>query len=83
MAGMFIYKPTDWAALLGGNTAAVKSIICLPIAIAAACPAAKRMKFLSTARGEAVMTGASFAAVCLCIVFIIGSSYNPFIYFRF
>ena len=64
-----------------------KMIVALIIAIIASTPMLKEARFLEKIRHSAIAGYASsamhLALFFVCIVFVVSSSYNPFIYFRF
>ncbi|OQB53717.1 MAG: Peptidoglycan O-acetyltransferase [Firmicutes bacterium ADurb.Bin146] len=81
---MFVFKFTDWPALLSADLSIMKGFVFVLAGILFSFPVfkltyiKKQHKILQTAT---VLCYAVLLA--LCIMHIISSSYNPFIYFRF
>ena len=80
---MFSYTPTNWSLLLASDTTKLFSAIFIIPAIIFSFPVAKKLRV-----GDGTVSNVAVDIVCLlllaaCIMFIISSSYNPFIYFRF
>lgn len=80
---MFSYTPTNWSLLLASDTTKLFSAIFIIPAIIFSFPVAKKLRV-----GDGTVSNVAVNIVCLlllaaCIMFIISSSYNPFIYFRF
>ena len=80
---MFSYTPTNWSLLLASDTTKLFSAIFIIPAIVFSFPVAKKLRV-----GDGTVSNVAVNIVCLLllaasIMFIISSSYNPFIYFRF
>ncbi len=80
---MFSFAPTDWVAVVTENSEILNGIIFLPLAIIAMFPWAKKIQFKNSSATELVKNILCAILLLLCILFILSSSYNPFIYFRF
>jgi len=84
---MFSYKFTDWSALLSADISVMKGFVFIPIAIFSAFPIIKTLKTVFIKKDSKILNILTdlcyIILLALCIAFIISSSYNPFIYFRF
>ena len=84
---MFSYKFTDWSALLSADISVMKGFVFIPIAILSAFPIIKTHKNVFIKKDSRILNILTdicyIILLALCIAFIISSSYNPFIYFRF
>ncbi len=78
---MFSFNFTDASTALIANTDVLFAFIYVPIGILFAIPWKKRIK-LSAIPGF-VANAACLILLAVCIMFIMGDTYNPFIYFRF
>lgn len=79
---MFVYRPTDIAGAITANTAIINGALFLPVALVLAFPIVKAIR-KRLAVPEAVLNLGCGVLLVLCLVFIVSSSFNPFIYFRF
>ncbi|MBQ8606328.1 MAG: MBOAT family protein [Clostridia bacterium] len=75
---MFTFRPTDWNAVFLENTSILTGLLFLPIGVLSMFPISKKVKL-----PDILANILTLAALFVCIVFIISSSFNPFIYFRF
>lgn len=81
LAMLFAGRATDWNAVAAENVSILKSLVYLPLGVLCCLPW-KRPKWKGT--GALILeNGLSLALLGLSIVYILSSSYNPFIYFRF
>ena len=84
LSTMFSASETNWTALYAGNAQISKYLLFLPLAVLFSFPVAKKIKISNNSAVEAVfVNGFYLVLIAVCIMFIISSSYNPFIYFRF
>lgn len=85
LAVMFTPYTTDWLAVLACDTSIIIPVLILPFAILFSFPVlAKWKKHADDTPLTALLTdGVCLGLLALSIAFIISSSYNPFIYFRF
>lgn len=83
LKSMFTWQPTDWVTVIAANTALLESLVWLPLGILCMFPILPKLKFKDTTFGTLLSHGLHLALALICIIFIISSSYNPFIYFRF
>lgn len=80
---MFLFTPSSWAALLNLDTAVCFKLLFILPGLVFSFPVVKRLR-LSSGTGGALVSAFLYAALlAVSITFIISSSYNPFIYFRF
>lgn len=82
---MFIYTPTAWTKVFTTNMSVFIQMGYLPIGFICCFPWSLR-RFTSKRDSTLYVlaeTGLYFVLLILCIAFIVSSSYNPFIYFRF
>lgn len=82
---MFIYKKTDWATILLNNLNVLKNLIYVAPAIIFSTPIIKIFndKFYNNNLYKIISNILILLLFLICIIFLLGSSYNPFIYFRF
>ena len=80
---MFVWTPTNWFEIVALDSTILESFVWLPLAMLCAFPILPKLKFKDTTFGTLVSHGLHLALAVICIIFIISSSYNPFIYFRF
>lgn len=81
---MFGFVPTDWTALLSGNVSRVFNLAFIIPGIIFSFPVARKLGFHENSAASCIAVNCMYVALlALCIAFIISSSYNPFIYFRF
>ena len=78
---MFLPHATSWSAVVSANASILKAVVYLPLGILCCLPILK--KPCQTTFGTVVANLAATALFFLCIVYVLSSSYNPFIYFRF
>lgn len=78
---MFLPHATSWSAVVSANASILKAVVYLPLGILCCLPILK--KPCQTTSGTVVTNLAATALFFLCIVYVLSSSYNPFIYFRF
>lgn len=83
---MICIFPTDWTTVLG-NAELVKSLLYMPIAILFCFPFWRKKAFEFYQSNCAVSCAVGFVVFAslfiICNAYLLGSTYNPFIYFRF
>ena len=81
---MFVYTPTDWFQVLQADTGVFAASLWLVPAVVFSFPVFRRVHAPDrTALGALVVNLGYLALLALCILYIVSSSFNPFIYFRF
>lgn len=81
---MFSFVSTDWTALLAADTSIVFSLLFVLPAAVFSFPIFKKLKVNDKSIfATAAVNACCFILLAACIVCIISSAYNPFIYFRF
>ncbi len=82
---MFLFTPTQWGKVLSADTSILLGLIYLPLAFVAAFPVLKwaERQLGDSLWADLVKNGLCLLLLVVCIVYIVSSSYNPFIYFRF
>ena len=83
LASMFTYRPTDWLGAVAENSEVLRAAYCLPLGFVCMLPIAKRVKLPDNAGGRIVSNLVCLGLAAACVIAIISSAYNPFIYFRF
>ena len=80
---MFCYGPTEWLDLISQNSDILLAVLYIPVGMLLSFPVAR--KLFSTEDGPAVPVQNIICLVLfvLCVIYLISSVYNPFIYFRF
>ena len=81
---MFVLAPTDWRALLALDTSVCSKALVLPFALLFCFPASKKRAKKEDSVLRCLLVNAGYAALLVvCVLFIISSSFTPFIYFNF
>ena len=81
---MFRPVATDWAALLLPDTSVCFKLLFILPALFFCFPLPEKLRLREDGVGSALLVNFLYAALlALSVMFIISSSYNPFIYFRF
>jgi len=81
---MFLFTPTDWAGLFSADASLSFALLFLPLGVLFSFPVAKKIRLPEEKLWACVLVyGAFTALLAVCIVLLISSAYNPFIYFRF
>lgn len=80
---MFIYHPTDWLRLMAENSDTLLTLIYVPIGLLFCFPVFTFIVERKTTTMLVVRTLAASLLLLLSIVYIVSSSFHPFIYFRF
>ena len=81
---MFSFTPTSWATLLSGDVSKLFNLAFIIPGILFSFPIAKKISFGGRSAASAIAANCLYILLfALCIAFIMSSSYNPFIYFRF
>lgn len=75
---MFNFSPTSWLDIILKNTSVLKGIAFVPIGLIAMLPISKKIKL-----PDVLANILTVLMLVICVIFIISSSFNPFIYFRF
>ena len=80
---MFVYRPTDWVSVICRTTSILTRAILLPIGILCMLPIGKKLKLGDGVIGTGLSCVLHGLLLLVCIIVLISSTYNPFIYFRF
>lgn len=81
---MFVYTPTDWFQVLQADTMVFSAVLFLPFAILFSFPVFGKLRAPDrTAPGALLVNLGYLALLAFCILYVVSSSFNPFIYFRF
>lgn len=83
LSGMFVYTPTDWRALLSLDASVCSKAAALPFALLFSFPLPGKHAKAEEGLWSAAVNGAYLALLCVCVMFIISTSFTPFIYFNF
>ena len=84
LRGMFVYAPTDWRGLLKLDASITSKLAMIPFALLFSFPVLQ--KWLPEEKGvmRSVLLNALYLALFgVCVLFLISSSFTPFIYFNF
>ena len=73
---MFVFTPTDWVSAVAENSQLLLGLVYLPLGVLACLPWKVQLP-------QWLRYFLCLALLGICIVLILSSSYNPFIYFRF
>lgn len=81
---MFSFVPTGWTTLLAGDVSKLFNLAFIIPGILFSFPVAGKLHIQEKDTVSAIAVNLMYIALlAVCIAFIISSSYNPFIYFRF
>lgn len=80
---MFTLQPTDWLAILQQHAPLVIAFVLIPLGIVCMLPVKRLFRVGEGLAAEIVSYALHGALLIACIVIMVSSSYNPFIYFRF
>lgn len=81
---MLVYTPTDWMGIVASDMSVGFYIFFLPLGIAFSFPIAKKINVNKNNMVHSMFINLIYLGLlALCIFFIVSSTYNPFIYFRF
>ncbi len=80
---MFLFTPSSWAALLNFDTSVCFKLLFIIPGLVFSFPVLKKLRLPSGAVGALASAFLYADLFAVSIMFIISSSYNPFIYFRF
>ena len=82
---MFIYRPTDWVGMAAADMSVLYGLFFIPLGLVWMLPLPKKLRLseYDSPWALALNNLLHLALAGVCIIFIISSKYNPFIYFRF
>ena len=84
MRRMFAFAPTDWHGVISSSINIVKTSIWMPLGLLFIFPV---KRIIRTGGDSALFKAAEYAfylaLFVLCIIYMLSTTYNPFIYFRF
>ena len=73
---MFTAVPTDWIGAVAANSQLLLGLVYLPLGVLACLPWKLQLP-------RWLRYGLCLGLLAICVILILSSSYNPFIYFRF
>ena len=80
---MFTWHPTNWLGAISADTDILFGLLWLPLGLIFMLPVGKKLRLGDSVLARLVIMAGYWVLLLLCIMFILSSSYNPFIYFRF
>ncbi|MBR0160868.1 MAG: MBOAT family protein [Oscillospiraceae bacterium] len=80
---MFRFSPSNWSMILADSPDLFNKILYVPIGLLLMFPLPKKLTDRSDSFPTALRCGLSVLLLILCVIWLLSSSYNPFIYFRF
>jgi len=80
---MFTMPKTDWIRAVSGDLAILRGLVYLPLGILCSFPILKKVSSEKNLVGTFVSYGVHLILLVLCVITIVSTKYNPFIYFRF
>ena len=83
LVSMFTYRPTDWLGAVAADSEILRAVYCLPLSFVCMLPIAKWVRLPDNAGGRVVSNLVCLGLAAACVIAIVSSAYNPFIYFRF
>ncbi len=76
---MFVPHSTDWTAAIAADAEILKALVYLPIGAVCCLPLLPK----KIGKRTLLANAAALVLLGICLIYILSSSYNPFIYFRF
>ncbi len=84
LRNMFVFQPTAWKELLILDASVISKLPALPPALLFSFPLAEKLRFREDNLLSAfLINGFYLGLLAVCIMFLIGASFHPFIYFNF
>ena len=80
---MFSFNMTSVADAVISDASIVYALIYVPLGVVCMFPWSQKIKIKQTVFNDSIKNAVCLALFGICIMFILSSSYNPFIYFRF
>ncbi len=80
---MFTWHPTNWIDVIAADTDILFGFLWIPLGLIFMLPIREKCHFGDSVLMKALGFVVYGAIFFVCIIFVISSSYNPFIYFRF
>ena len=80
---LFTWVPGDFVTTMGTDTSMIPALFAMPLAALFSFPVFRPFVEAKGAFVSIVRMGVCGVLLVLCIMFLLSSSYNPFIYFRF
>lgn len=83
LAVMFSFRPTAWLDMFSANVTVSWALLYIPLGLVCCLPWRAPRREPRGVLGELFSCGVYFALLAVCVMYLISSTYNPFIYFRF
>lgn len=80
---MFRFQPTHWLDMFAADISITTAFLYIPLGLLCCFPLFRKCRPVRGAFGELVSCGAYLALLAVCVAYLVSSTYNPFIYFRF
>ncbi len=80
---MFSFRGTAWLQVLTNEITITRGLLFIPLCLLCSLPLGRLIKPSKSAAVELLQCAGCAVLLALCVAYIISSSYNPFIYFRF
>ena len=80
---MFTWHPTNWIDVIAADTNILFGLLWIPLGLIFMLPIREKLHVKDTLPMKAISFAVYGVLLAVCIIFVISSSYNPFIYFRF
>ena len=81
---MFSFRPTDFVGVVAADSGILTALIYLPAGLLFMLPIRQKLPALPESKALRILGILGYwLLLAVCIVYILSSSYNPFIYFRF
>ena len=81
---MFSFRPTDFVGVVAADSGILTALIYLPAGLLFMLPIRQKLPALPESKAIHILGILGYwLLLAVCIVYILSSSYNPFIYFRF
>ncbi len=83
LARMFRFSPSNWAMILADHPELFNEVLFIPIGLLFMFPLPVSITSRENTALTAIRCGISAFLLVLCVIWLLSTSYNPFIYFRF
>ena len=80
---LFSFSGASWQEIVAADFSILNSLVYLPLCILFSFPVIRKLPKKDGLVWHVLSCGIYFALALICIIYIISSQYNPFIYFRF
>lgn len=80
---MFTFPATDWISMVAADTSILYALFYIPLGLVCMLPLGRMAKLKESTWGIVLSHLLHLALAGICVIILVSSKYNPFIYFRF